>query len=142
MKTYLAKPGEVLPKWWVADVQGKVLGRVATRIADVLRGKNKVVFTPSTDTGDFVVVVNAEKIVLTGKKMDDKIYYRSTGYVGHLKSAPAKKVLKEKPGQVLFLAVKGMLPKNKLRPHLLKKLKIYKGPDHPHSAQKPEALKF
>jgi large subunit ribosomal protein L13 len=140
MKTYLAKPKEVPAKWWVVDAQGKVLGRVATRIADTLRGKNKPAFTPHTDTGDFVVVVNAEKIRLTGKKLDQKIYYRSTGYVGHLKSTPARKMLKQKPEDVLRLAVKGMLPKNKLRPYILKKLKIYAGPEHPHSAQKPEPM--
>jgi len=140
MKTYLAKPGEVVARWWLVDANGKVLGRTATRIADKLRGKDKPVFTPSTDTGDFVVVVNAEKILLTGKKLDDKFYYRSSGYVGNLKSASARKMLKERPEEVLRLAVKGMLPKNKMRPHLLKKLKIYAGPEHPHSSQKPEPL--
>jgi large subunit ribosomal protein L13 len=141
MKTYLAKVGEITPKWWVVDCQGKVLGRLATRIADVLRGKDKAVFTPHIDTGDFVVAVNADKILLTGKKLDDKIYYRSTGYVGNLKEATARKVLQQKPERVLRLAVNGMLPKNKMRPHLMNKLKIYAGPEHPHTAQKPEPLK-
>ena len=141
MKTYLAKPREVAPKWWVLDANGKVLGRIATKIADTLRGKTKAVFTPHTDTGDFVVVVNAGKIVLTGSKLDKKMYYRSTGYVGHLKSASARQMMQDKPEEVLRLAVKGMLPKNKLRPYLMKKLKVYAGPDHPHTAQKCEPLK-
>jgi large subunit ribosomal protein L13 len=142
MKTYLAKPGEIIPKWWLVDGQGKVLGRVATRIADVLRGKDKAVFTPNVDTGDFVIVVNVDKIVLTGSKLDKKKYYRSTGYIGHLKEASARKLLSVKPEEVLRLAVNGMLPKNKMRPYLMNKLKLYAGPDHPHAAQKPEPLKF
>jgi len=142
MKTYLAKTKEVAAKWWLVDANGKVLGRMATAIADTLRGKTKPVYTPSTDTGDFVVVVNVDKLVMTGGKLDKKMYYRSTGYVGHLKETSARKMQQEKPGEVLKLAVKGMLPKNKLRPYLMKKLKVYAGPDHPHSAQKPEPLKI
>lgn len=142
MKTYLAKPGEIVPKWWVVDGRGKVLGRLATRIADVLRGKDKAVFTPSVDTGDFVVVVNVDQIVLTGGKLDKKMYYRATGYMGHLKQASARKVLEKKPDEVLRQAVSGMLPKNKLRPYLMNKLKMYAGPEHPHAAQKPEPLKI
>jgi len=141
MKTYLAKPGEIVPKWWLVDGQGKVLGRIATRIADVLRGKDKPVFTPNVDTGDFVIVVNVDKIVLTGSKLDKKKYYRSTGYVGNLKETNARKLMEKKPEEILRLAVNGMLPKNKMRPYLMNKLKLYAGPDHPHSAQKPEPLK-
>ena len=141
MKTYLAKPGEIVPKWWLVDGQGKVLGRIATRIADVLRGKDKPAFTPNVDTGDFVIVVNVDKIVLTGSKLDKKKYYRSTGYVGNLKETNARKLMEKKPEEILRLAVNGMLPKNKMRPYLMNKLKLYAGPDHPHSAQKPEPLK-
>jgi len=137
----LAKPGEITPKWWLVDGQGKVLGRIATRIADVLRGKDKPVFTPNVDTGDFVIVVNVDKIVLTGSKLDKKKYYRSTGYVGNLKETNARKLMEKKPEEILRLAVNGMLPKNKMRPYLMNKLKLYAGPDHPHSAQKPEPLK-
>jgi large subunit ribosomal protein L13 len=142
MKTYSAKEIDLEKQWFVIDADGKVLGRMATRIADVLRGKNKPIFTPHVDTGDFVVVVNAEKVKLTGNKLTDKIYYRHSGYPGGLKSASARKLMEKKPEEIIRTAVKGMLPKNKLASRLLKKLKVYKGPEHPHEAQEPRALKI
>jgi large subunit ribosomal protein L13 len=138
--TQVAKKEDVTRDWYLVDVDSKVLGRVATQIANVLRGKNKPTFTPSVDTGDFVIVVNAEKIALTGKKMSDKTYYSHSGYVGGLKEISAGKLLDKKPEELLKKAVKGMLPKNKLARHMLKKLKIYSGADHPHSAQQPKSL--
>ena len=138
--TQVAKKEDVTRDWYLVDVDSKVLGRVATQIANVLRGKNKPTFTPSVDTGDFVIVVNAEKIALTGKKMSDKIYYSHSGYVGGLKEITAGKLIDKKPEDLLKKAVKGMLPKNKLARHMLKKLKIYSGSDHPHSAQQPKSL--
>ena len=140
MKTYSAKESDLEKKWFVVDAEGKVLGRMATKIADVLRGKNKPIFTPHVDTGDFVVVVNAEKVKLTGTKLANKIYYHHSGYPGGLKSATAKKINEEKPEELIRLAVKGMLPKNKLGSRLITKLKIYRGKDHPHQAQQPEQL--
>lgn len=140
MKTYSAKETEIDKKWFIVDAEGKVLGRMATRIADILRGKNKSIFTPHVDTGDFVVVVNAEKVKLTGKKLTGKVYYRHSGYPGGLKSASAKKIKEESPEELIRLAVKGMLPKNKLGSRLIKKLKIYSGKDHPHQAQQPQPL--
>ncbi len=142
MKTFVAKEQEVNKKWYLVDAQNKVLGRLATEIATRLRGKHKPIFTPHADTGDFVVVVNAEKISLTGKKWDKKIYYRHTGYIGGLKEISAKKLLEKKPEDVLRFAVKGMLPKNSLGRRQLKKLKIYTGPDNPHEAQQLEALEI
>ena len=142
MKTFMAKKETVERNWWIVDAEDKVLGRLAVKIANILRGKNKPIFTPHVDTGDFVIVVNAEKIKLTGKKYDNKIYYRHTGYMGGLKEAPAKKLLSEKPEEVLRKAVKGMLPKNKLGRKMIKKLKIYKGIEHPHIAQQPEILEI
>jgi large subunit ribosomal protein L13 len=142
MKSYLAKPGEIERKWWIVDAQGKVVGRIATEIAKVLTGKNKPQLTPGVDTGDFVVVINAEKVVLTGEKWDKKIYYRASGWHSGLKATNAKKMRETKPEEILKLAVMGMLPKNKSRQRILKKLKIYPGPEHPHTAQKPEPLKF
>ncbi len=138
--TPVAKKEEVTRDWYLVDVDNKVLGRVATEIANVLRGKNKPVFTPSVDTGDFVIVVNAEKIALTGKKTSDKIYYSHSGFPGGLKEISAGKLLEKKPEDLIKKAVKGMLPKNKLARHMLKKLKIYTGSDHPHAAQQPKAL--
>ncbi|MDO9516136.1 MAG: 50S ribosomal protein L13 [Syntrophales bacterium] len=135
MKTYSAKKEEVVRDWYLVDAEGKVLGRLAVEIARRLRGKHKPVYTPHVDTGDFIVVVNAEKITLTGKKLTDKIYYHHTGYPGGLKSTTADKLLAEKPEEVLFSAVKGMLPKNSLGRQMLKKLKVYKGDKHPHKAQ-------
>ncbi len=140
MKSYMAKKLEVPRRWFVVDAQGKVLGRLASRIAMVLRGKNKPEFTPHMDTGDFVVVVNAGQVKLTGKKLDQKIYYRHSGYVGGLKETSARQMLKKKPEEVLRHAVRGMLPKNSLGRNQLKKLKIYTGAEHPHEAQQPVLL--
>ena len=140
MKTWNAKPGEIDRLWYVVDAEGKTLGRLATQIAETLRGKGKPEYTPHVDTGDFVVVVNAEKITVTGKKLDDKIYYRHSGYPGGLKSRPLRDELERRPTEVLRKAVKGMLPRNRLGRAQLRKLKIYAGPDHPHAAQKPEPM--
>jgi len=140
MKTQVAKTNEVSRDWYLVDVNEKVLGRVATQIANVLRGKNKPVFTPSVDTGDFVIVVNAEKIVLTGNKLADKMYYNHSGYPGGLKSTNAAKLLEKKASELLRQAVKGMLPKNKLASQMLKKLKIYAGSAHPHASQQPKVM--
>ena len=140
MKTYSAKPGEISRDWYVVDADGKTLGRLATSIADTLRGKNKPQYTPHTDTGDFVVVVNAEKIAVTGKKLDEKMYYRHSGYPGGLRSRTLREQLDRRPTEVLRKAVKGMLPKNKLASQQITKLKIYAGPEHPHEAQAPEPL--
>ncbi len=137
MKTYQAKKEEVEHQWYLVNAEGKILGRLATELAKILRGKNKPTFTPHVDTGDFVVVVNAEKVVLTGKKMKDKIYYHHTGHPGGIKAMSAEKLLAKKPTEMLRIAVKGMLPKNSLGREMLRKLKIYTGPDHPHEAQKP-----
>jgi len=138
MKTYIAKEREVEKKWYLVDANEQVVGRMATQIAMRLRGKHKPIFTPHADTGDFVVVVNAEKVVFTGKKWDAKTYYRHTGYMGGLKEITAKKLLEKKPEDILRLAVKRMLPKNSLGRRQLKKLKIYTGPKHPHEAQQLE----
>ncbi len=138
MKTYTAKPGEVQRNWWVVDAEGKNLGRLASEIAVVLRGKNKPQYTPHVDTGDFVVVVNAEKIAVTGNKMAGKIYYRHSGYPGGLKSRTLAQMIDRRPTEVLRKAVKGMLPKNRIAAQQLNKLKIYAGPNHPHQAQRPE----
>jgi large subunit ribosomal protein L13 len=140
MKTWNAKPGEVERRWYLVDAEGQTLGRLATRIADILRGKDKPQYTPHVDTGDFVVVVNAEKIAVTGKKLDEKIYYRHSGYPGGLKSRPLRVELERRPTEVLRKAVKGMLPRNRLARQQLGKLKIYAGPEHPHTAQAPEPL--
>jgi len=142
MKTYLAKKGEVERKWYVVDASDKIVGRLATKIATILRGKHKPVYTPHVDTGDFVIVVNAEKIKFTGTKLEKKIYYRHTGYIGGLKETPAKKMLEKKPEEIIRLAVKGMLPKGRLGRRLLKKLKVYRGSEHPHQAQQPEKLEI
>jgi len=140
MKTYSAKPGEIQRDWYVVDAEGKTLGRLATQIADVLRGKRKPVYTPHVDTGDFVVVVNCEKIAVTGSKLDDKMYYRHSGYPGGLKARPLREQLERQPAEVLRKAVKGMLPKNRIARRQLLKLKIYAGPEHPHEAQAPKPL--
>jgi large subunit ribosomal protein L13 len=139
-KTWNAKPGEVQQRWLLVDAEGRTLGRLATQIADTLRGKTKPQYTPHVDTGDFVVVVNAEKIRVTGKKLDDKIYYRHTGYPGGLKQRTLREQLERRPTEVLRTAVKGMLPRNRLARRQLTKLKIYAGPEHPHEAQRPEPL--
>ncbi len=140
MKTPLPKVNEIERKWYVVDASGQVLGRLATKIATRLRGKHKPIFTPHLDTGDFIIVVNADKIRLTGKKLENKMYYRHSGYLGGLKSFTAKKMLETKPEEVIRLAVRRMLPKNRLGRKQLKKLKIYAGPNHPHKAQQPEPL--
>jgi large subunit ribosomal protein L13 len=140
MKTYNAKPGEIERRWYVVDAEGQTLGRLATRIAETLRGKGKAVYTPHVDTGDFVVVVNAEKIAVTGKKLDEKMVYRHSGYPGGLKTRPLREELERRPTEVLRRAVKGMLPRNRLARKQLLKLKIYAGPEHPHAAQAPEPL--
>ncbi len=142
MKTRFAKKGDVERKWYVVDATDKILGRLASRIATYLRGKHKPQFTPNVDTGDFIVVINAEKVKLTGKKLDKKIYYHHTGYPGGLKAETARSRLQRKPEQVIMDAVWGMLPKNRLGRKLLKKLKVYRGPEHPHSAQNPEPLEL
>ena len=141
-KTYLAKPEEVEKKWYVVDASGKTLGRLATKIATILMGKHKPIYTPHVDTGDYVIVVNAEKIKLTGKKWDQKKYYRHSGYPGGLKVVTARQLLQKHPEKLIFLAVKRMLPKNKLGRKMLRKLKVYAGPEHPHQAQKPETLEL
>ncbi|MBW2545017.1 MAG: 50S ribosomal protein L13 [Deltaproteobacteria bacterium] len=140
MKTYSAKKETVVRDWYFVNADGKVLGRLAAEIARRLRGKHKPVYTPHVDTGDFIVVVNAEKISFTGKKLTDKIYYHHTGYPGGLKSTTAGKMLEEKPEEILRGAVRGMLPKNSLGRQMLKKLKVYKGDKHPHKAQMAELL--
>lgn len=140
MRTRFAKKNEVQRKWYVFDAEDRVLGRLATRIATYLRGKNKPVFTPNVDTGDFVVVVNAGKIKLTGKKLDDKVYYHHSGYIGGIKAATAKERMDSDPEGIITDAVWGMLPKNRLGRAMLKKLKVYRGSEHPHSAQKPETI--
>jgi large subunit ribosomal protein L13 len=141
MKTYNAKPGEVERRWYVVDAEGQTLGRLATHIADTLRGKRKPEYTPHVDTGDFVVVVNADKISVTGKKLDDKLYFRHSGYPGGLRSRTLREELERRPTEVLRRAVKGMLPRNRLARAQLRKLRIYAGPEHPHEAQAPQALK-
>jgi large subunit ribosomal protein L13 len=141
MKTYTAKPREIDQAWRLVDADGQILGRLATEIADTLRGKNKPAYTPHVDTGDFVVVVNAEKVRVTGKKLDQKIYYRHSGYPGGLRERTLAEQLARRPEEVIRRAVKGMLPKNKLAAAQLRKLKVYAGPEHPHAAQNPAPLK-
>ena len=140
MKTYVANSNDRQRDWLVVDATGQTLGRLATRIADALRGKNKPEYTPHVDTGDFVIVVNAEKISVTGNKLDDKKYYRHSGYPGGLKSRSLREQLDRRPTEVLRSAVKGMLPKNRLARQQLTKLKIYAGPEHPHESQNPQPL--
>ena len=142
MKTWTAKPGEVERRWYLVDAEGKTLGRLATQIADTLRGKGKAQYTPHVDTGDFVVVVNAEKIAVTGKKLDDKLYHRHSGYPGGLKSRTLREQLDRRPTEVIRKAVKGMLPRNRLARQQINKLKIYAGPEHPHQAQAPQPLEL
>ncbi|WP_138756272.1 50S ribosomal protein L13 [Paenibacillus sinopodophylli] len=140
--TYMAKSTEVDRKWFVVDAEGKTLGRLASEVAALIRGKHKPTFTPHVDTGDFVVVINAEKIHLTGKKMSDKIYYRHSMYSGGLKATPAQEMIKNKPERVIELAVHGMLPKNRLGNQMKLKLKVYAGAEHPHQAQNPEVYEL
>ncbi len=141
MKTYMAKAEAVERKWYVVDAAGVPLGRLASRVASVLRGKNKPTYTPNVDTGDFVIIINTDKAVLTGKKLEQKFYRYHTGYIGGLKEISYKKMMAEKSDLAVYEAVKGMLPKNSLGRQMLKKLKVYKGAEHNHAAQKPEELK-
>ena len=142
MKTFMASPATIDRKWYVVDAADMTLGRMASEVAKVLRGKNKPIFTPHMDTGDYVIIVNAEKVKITGKKMDQKIYYRHSDYVGGMKETKLKEKLAKKPEEVIELAVKGMLPKGPLGRQMYKKLFVYAGPDHKHAAQKPEVLTF
>ena len=142
MNSFMANPAKVERKWYVVDATGYTLGRLASEVAKVLRGKNKPVFTPHIDTGDYVVIVNAEKIKVTGKKLDQKIYYHHSEYVGGMKETTLREMLAKKPEKVVELAVKGMLPKGPLGREMFAKLHVYAGPEHPHAAQKPEALTF
>jgi large subunit ribosomal protein L13 len=142
MKTYSAKSGEITREWYLVDAEGKTLGRLATQIADRLRGKGKPQFTPHIDTGDFVVVVNAEKIHVSGNKRKDKRYYRHSGYPGGLRSRTFEEMLAKRPEDIIRLAVKGMMPRNRLARKQITKLKIYAGPEHPHTAQKPQTLEI
>ncbi len=140
MKTFIAKKEEIKREWYVVDAKGKVLGRLASEIAKILRGKHKPIYTPHVDTGDFVIVVNAKDVVLTGKKEDQKIYFFHSGYPGGHRLITARDMRAKSPEKMIYLAVKGMLPKGPLGRKMLKKLKIYAGPEHPHEAQKPKEL--
>ena len=142
MNSYMANPDKVERKWYVVDADGQTLGRLTSEIAKVLRGKNKPIYTPHIDTGDYVIVVNADKIKVTGKKLDQKIYYRHSDYVGGMKEFTLREMMDKKPERVIELAVKGMLPKGPLGRAMIKKLHVYAGPEHDHAAQKPEVLTF
>lgn len=142
MKSYMAKTNEVEKKWHVIDAEGKVLGRLASEVSTLLTGKNKPTYTPHIDTGDFVIIINADKIKLTGKKLEQLNYTYHTGYPGGLKQVPYKRLMEEKPGKIVELAVKGMLPKNKLGRAMMKKLRVYSGTEHNHEAQQPEVYEF
>jgi len=140
--TFITKPLEVERKWYVVDAEGQTLGRLCSQVAHVLKGKHKPIYSPNADVGDYIIVVNADKIKVTGKKMDDKVYVRYTGYIGGRKETSLKQMLAKKPEFVITHAVKGMLPKNNLGRQMLKKIHVYAGPDHKHEAQKPEPLTF
>ena len=142
MKTFIPKTADIDRKWYVVDADGMVLGRLASQVANILRGKNKPIYTPNMDTGDYVIIVNAEKAVLTGKKLDQKVYYHHSDYVGGMKEATLREKLAKKPEEVIELAVKGMLPKGPLGRDMYRKLFVYAGPEHKHAAQQPEELKF
>ncbi len=142
MKTYMAHEKDVVRKWYVVDAEGVALGRLASKVAAILRGKNKPTFTPNVDTGDFVIVVNCDKVVLTGKKLEKKFYKYHTGHIGGLKEIQYKTLLETKSDFAVYKAVEGMLPKNRLGRKMINKLKVYKGPEHNHQAQKPETLKL
>ena len=142
MKTFMASPATIDRKWYVVDATGMTLGRLASEVASVLRGKNKPIFTPHIDTGDYVIVINAEKVAVTGRKLDQKIYYKHSDYVGGMKETTLREKLAKKPEEVIEHAVKGMLPKGPLGRQMFTKLYVYAGPDHKHEAQKPEALTF
>lgn len=141
-KTFVTKKEDVQREWYVVDAAGKTLGRLATRVARMLRGKHKPTYSPSVDTGDYIIVVNAEKIHVTGRKLDQKMYYRHTGYPGGLKEITLRNLLHKHPTRVIEHAVRGMLPKNRLGRRMFKKLKVYAGPNHPHEAQRPESLEL
>ncbi|MCS7180307.1 MAG: 50S ribosomal protein L13 [bacterium] len=141
LKTQIAKKEKIKRKWFIVDAEGQILGRLASKVAKILMGKHKPIYTPNVDTGDFVIVINAEKIKVTGKKLTDKIYYKHiAGYLGHLKEEKLISLLSRRPEAVIRFAVEGMLPKNSLGRKMLKKLKVYRGPEHPHQAQNPEVL--
>ncbi len=140
MKTYTPKAKDIERRWWLIDAEGKTLGRLATRVAGILRGKHKPMYTPHLDVGDYVVVINAEKVALTGRKRDQKTYFTHSGYMGHEKHIPFRRMIERHPDRVIELAVKGMLPKNKLGQHMRKKLKVYAGVTHPHQGQEPQPL--
>ena len=142
MKTFMPKAADITRKWYVVDAEGLALGRVASQVANILRGKHKPIYTPNVDTGDFVIVINASKLILTGKKLDQKIYYHHTGYVGGLKETKYRKLMADKPEEALRHAVVGMLPKGPLGRQMAKKLKIYAGAEHEHAAQQPEKLEL
>lgn len=142
MSTYMAKPAEIERKWYVLDAAGKPVGKVAAAAADILRGKNKPTFTPHVDCGDHVIIINCEQAVLTGKKLENKMYYRHTGYIGGLKAVKAGTMMVENPEKVLELAVKGMVPDNTIGRQALTRLRVYKGAEHAHAAQKPEVVEF
>ena len=142
MKSYMASPATIERKWYVVDATGYTLGRLASEVAKILRGKNKPIFTPFIDTGDYVIITNADKIKVTGKKLEQEVYYRHSDYVGGMKETTLKEMLNKKPERVIELAVKGMLPKGPLGREMYKKLFVYAGPDHKHAAQKPEVLTF
>ncbi len=142
MKSYIAKPAEVERKWYVIDAENKTLGKIAVEAASILRGKKKPIYTPHVDTGDYVIVINAEKVAVTGKKEEQKIYKHHSGYPGGLKEVPLKELRAKKPEEIIRHAVKGMMPKGKLGRQMFKKLKVYAGPEHPHTAQRPEEWTF
>ncbi|OPL07694.1 MAG: 50S ribosomal protein L13 [delta proteobacterium ML8_F1] len=142
MKSYVAKPLEIERKWYVVDATDKTLGRLSTQIATILRGKHKPIYTPHVDTGDFVIVINAEKVKVTGNKASDKMYRWHTGYLGHMRERNYNEMMAKKPEEIIRLAVKGMMPKNSLGRQMFTKLKVYAGPEHKHSAQQPEALEL
>jgi len=142
MKCFIAKPNEVERKWYVIDAEGKTLGRLSTEVATLLRGKHKPIYTPHVDTGDNVIIVNCDKVVLTGKKLDQKMYRHHSGYMGGMKEVPYRKFMEEKSDEAVYLAVKGMLPHNRLGRQMIKKLRVYAGPEHDNQAQKPEVYEF
>ncbi len=142
MKSFMASPATIERKWYVIDATGHTLGRLSSEIAKILRGKNKPTYTPYMDTGDYIIVVNADKIKVTGKKLDQKIYYNHSDYVGGMRETPLRELMAKKPGDVIYLAVKGMLPKGPLGRQMLKKLHVYAGPEHENAAQKPEVLEI
>ncbi len=142
MSTFMAKAQDVQRKWYIVDAEGKTLGRLATEIASVLKGKHKPIYTPHVDTGDFVIVINAEKVVVTGNKASQKLYRRHSGYTGGLKEIPYAEMLTKHPERIISIAVRGMIPHNKLGSDMIKKLKVYAGSEHPHEAQQPEVLEI